>query len=243
MPAELLRDLFQSSDVRPARRLSMVPVSIGAHIAAALAMLIIPLAAEVEPPTPAPLARPAFMKARAIPPAPAPVSTGTPVTSTHAAIIPTSAPDSIAPERPSDDPVEGAIPGPPSPGPVGVTSGIQGGDLTTGAPPAPPPPPPPPQPPALVRAGHGVREPKKIVNVMPEYPSIARSSRIEGMVILEAVIDERGVVDRIRILKSVTLLDGAAIDAVRRWRYTPTLLNGVPVSVLMTITVNFTLNQ
>jgi protein TonB len=60
-------------------------------------------------------------------------------------------------------------------------------------------------------------------------------------VILEAVINERGVVERLRVLKSVPLLDAAAMDAVSRWRYTPTLLNGTPVAVLMTITINFTL--
>jgi protein TonB len=49
------------------------------------------------------------------------------------------------------------------------------------------------------------------------------------------------VVERLKVLKSVPLLDAAAIDAVSRWRYTPTLLNGTPVAVLMTITINFTL--
>ena len=66
---------------------------------------------------------------------------------------------------------------------------------------------------------------------------------MQGVVILEAVINERGTIERVRVLKSVPLLDGAAIAAVKDWRYTPTLLNGVPVSVLMTITVNFTLQD
>ena len=56
---------------------------------------------------------------------------------------------------------------------------------------------------------------------------------------LEATIDVRGQVDAIRVLKSPPLLDQAAIDAVRQWRFTPTLLNGVPVPVIMTVTVNF----
>ena len=63
------------------------------------------------------------------------------------------------------------------------------------------------------------------------------------MVILEAVINERGTIERVKVLKSVPLLDAAAIAAVKEWRYTPTLLNGVPISVLMTITMNFTLQD
>jgi protein TonB len=89
--------------------------------------------------------------------------------------------------------------------------------------------------------GQGVREPRKIVDATPVYPTLALSVKVEGAVILEAVINERGVVERLKVLKSVPLLDAAAIDAVSRWRYTPTLLNGTPVSVLMTITINFTL--
>jgi protein TonB len=92
-----------------------------------------------------------------------------------------------------------------------------------------------------VRVGQGVREPRKIVDARPVYPALALSVKIQGAVILEAVINERGGVERVRVLKSIPLLDAAAIDAVSRWRYTPTLLNGTPVAVLMTITINFTL--
>jgi protein TonB len=79
--------------------------------------------------------------------------------------------------------------------------------------------------------------------VPPDYPAIARAARVQGAVILEAVLDERGKVDRVRVLRSIPLLDEAALGAVRQWRYTPTLLNGVPVPVLMTITVHFTLHE
>ncbi len=61
--------------------------------------------------------------------------------------------------------------------------------------------------------------------------------------VLEALIDEQGRVGGVRVMKSVPLLDGAAVDAVRTWRYTPTLLNGVPVSVLMTVKVTFSLQR
>jgi len=64
---------------------------------------------------------------------------------------------------------------------------------------------------------------------------------VEGVVILEAVIGEDGSVRDVRLLRSVPLLDGAAMDAIRQWRFSPTLLNGQPVPVVMTITVAFKL--
>jgi protein TonB len=61
------------------------------------------------------------------------------------------------------------------------------------------------------------------------------------VVILEAVIDAQGRVESVRVLRSIALLDQAAADAVRQWRFTPTLLNGEPVPIVMTVTVNFAL--
>ena len=65
---------------------------------------------------------------------------------------------------------------------------------------------------------------------------------MSGTVVLEAVIAEDGRVEDVRVLRSIRLLDDAAADAVRQWRFTPTLLNGTPVRVLMTVTVSFALN-
>jgi protein TonB len=65
---------------------------------------------------------------------------------------------------------------------------------------------------------------------------------VQGIVILECRIDPRGEVVDVKVLRGVPLLDAAAVDAVRQWRYAPTLLNGVPVSVIMTVTVNFRLS-
>ena len=73
------------------------------------------------------------------------------------------------------------------------------------------------------------------------YPPIAQSARVQGVVILEATIGPDGKVQDVRVLRSIPLLDAAAIEAVRQWQYTPTLLNNVPVPVIMTVTVNFTL--
>lgn len=92
-----------------------------------------------------------------------------------------------------------------------------------------------------VRIGSGIQAPAKIRDVPPVYPPIAQASRVQGVVIIEAVIDEMGQVADARVLRSIPLLDQAALEAVRQWQYTPTLLNGQPKAVLMTLTVNFKL--
>jgi periplasmic protein TonB len=93
-----------------------------------------------------------------------------------------------------------------------------------------------------VRVGGSIRQPQKIHHVAPVYPEIARSARVSGIVILEALLAEDGTVRDVRVLRSVPLLDAAAVAAVREWRFTPTLLNGTPVPVVMTVTVAFNLN-
>jgi TonB family protein len=149
------------------------------------------------------------------------------------AAAPVQAPSEIKPETGIEAPeggvsggVEGGVPG-------GVVGGVVGG-----LPEAPPPPPPPVAP---VRVGGNIRPPTKIKNVNPVYPSIAQSARVQGVVIVEATIGPDGKVSDARVLRSIPLLDQAALDAVRQWVFTPTLLNGVPVPVIMTVTVNFTL--
>lgn len=86
-----------------------------------------------------------------------------------------------------------------------------------------------------------MRPPSKIRDAAPVYPAIAQAARVEGTVIIDAVIDEQGRVQSARVLRSIPLLDEAALTAVREWAYTPTLLNGVPVPVVMTVTVTFRL--
>jgi len=92
-----------------------------------------------------------------------------------------------------------------------------------------------------LRIGGVIKPPTKIVNVNPVYPEEAKDAKVQGVVIIEAVIDEAGAVKEAWVLKSVPLLDEPALEAVRHWRYEPTLLNGVPKAVRMTVTVNFTL--
>jgi TonB family protein len=117
----------------------------------------------------------------------------------------------------------------------GVVGGVVGGLAE-----APPPPPPPGVP---IRVGGNIRPPQKIKHVNPQYPSIAQSARVQGVVIIEATISATGDVSNARVLRSIPLLDQAALDAVRQWQFQPTLFNGSPVAVIMTVTVQFTLSN
>jgi TonB family protein len=93
---------------------------------------------------------------------------------------------------------------------------------------------------AAVRPGGRIMEPKKIKDVQPVYPAIAQSARVSGVVTIEATIGADGKVVDAKVVRSMPLLDQAALDAVRQWEYLPTMLNGVPVPVLVTVTINFT---
>jgi protein TonB len=95
----------------------------------------------------------------------------------------------------------------------------------------------------LVRADVDVQPPRKLAGANPAYPQLAQVTHAEGTVVLECTIGTDGRVRDVRITRSHPLFDAAALEAVLTWRYTPTLLNGVPVSVLMTVTVVFRLNR
>ena len=131
---------------------------------------------------------------------------------------------SLSPERPTGNGV-----------PDGVANSV---GIATPQPP--PPPPPAQQKPVRLSA---VDMPRKLHDVSPVYPQIALRANIEGVVIVEAVIAVDGSVRDARILRSVALLDRAALDAVRQWRYAPTRLNGVAVPVIVTVTVQFRLQR
>jgi protein TonB len=183
------------------------------------------LTAFVVPPTP--------------PPAPVPPPPVRPAAPSHTFdpnIAPTSAPDTI--------PTEPIVIGPPpAPGvPTGLSVGPPGDPsamLSTGrgltiidTPP---------QKPSPLRVGGTVLPPARLVYVPPVYPSLAQTARVEGEVVLEATIDETGAVRDVIVRTSVPLLDRAAIDAVSKWRYSPTRLNGQAVPVIMQVRVRFSL--
>ena len=96
---------------------------------------------------------------------------------------------------------------------------------------------------APLRIGGDIAAPAKIRDVRPVYPQEARDANVQGIVIVEAIINRDGSVRDAQVLRSVDMLDDAALDAVLQWRYTPTLHNGEPVEVIMTVTVNFTLSR
>lgn len=129
------------------------------------------------------------------------------------------------------------------PGPVDTTGidGIIGGDIGQIAVDAPPLVLPAPAGPLVV--GGRIKPPARTKYVAPQYPDIAQKAKLQGVVILEAVIGADGKVEQARVLRSLPLLDEAALAAVRAWEYTPTLLNGQPTPVIMTVTVQFRLSQ
>ena len=94
-----------------------------------------------------------------------------------------------------------------------------------------------------VRAVGDIKPPTLIKSVEPVYPEIARQAQVEGSVIVEARTDEKGNVDNVRILRSIPLLDQAAIDAVRQWKYEPAIINGKPQGVVFTVIVRFMLKS
>jgi serine/threonine-protein kinase len=95
--------------------------------------------------------------------------------------------------------------------------------------------------PSPVRVGGTIKAPEQTKRVSPPYPPEAQAAGVQGVVIMEATIGVDGKVTDVRVLRSIPLLDQAAMDAVRQWEYAPTAVNGIAVPVVMTVTVNFTL--
>jgi periplasmic protein TonB len=104
---------------------------------------------------------------------------------------------------------------------------------------APPPPPKPAQ--TIVKLGGKVAEARLTNRVQPNYPALARQARITGVVVLHAIIAKDGTISQLEVISGHPLLVQAALDAVKQWRYQPEVLNGDPVEVDTTITVNFQL--
>jgi periplasmic protein TonB len=142
----------------------------------------------------------------------------------------------------------GVVGGVPGGVPGGSMGGVLGGIIGSVPSAAPPPPPPPPVvkkevTPQRIKVGGNVQQAMLISQPRPMYPPLAKQARIQGVVELNAVIGKDGTVGSLSVVKGHPLLVQAAIDAVKQWRYKPTLLNGEPVEVQTTIDVNFTLSQ
>jgi len=122
----------------------------------------------------------------------------------------------------------------------GVFGGIPGQGLIGGQGPALPPPPKAVAP-TRIKQGGQVTAASIITQTHPVYPPLARQARIQGTVVLHAIIDKDGKVAQLEVVSGHPLLVQAALDAVKQWRYKPTLLNGDPVEVDTTIQVTFTM--
>lgn len=249
---------------RPRRRWLSLPAAIMIH-AAAFGVFMLSSYWQVEA-VPAPMTNEVFFVSAAPPPPPPPLGSGKPATTKPEVkpevkpATPQQAvqPDDVAdlkPAAPSQSPVVNDIAGlPPGGDPRGVREGgVDGGDPDFGVPhstgpvgPAVPVAVPAPEPvnDAPIQVGGAVLKPEVIVRTEPRYTELGRKARVEGVVILRAVIDERGYVTDVRILRGQPMgLDQAAVDAVRTWRFKPATLHGQPVKVYFNLTVNFTLQR
>ena len=217
-----------------------VPISIGLHLLALFLFFVIPLTAKIVLPMVS-VDLPDYVRLAPMPPppveaAPAPAPARALAPSPVAPSIPTTAPPRILDEVPppayaSVGPPDATAGLPPGSG-EGLGAGVSAPAMVM---------PPPAKPPAQVRVADLPVPPRKIADARPVYPDIARHARREGTVVMEAVLDPTGRVTQLRVIQSVPLLDQAAVDAVRQWRYTPSTYGGHPVSVLMTITIRFKL--
>jgi protein TonB len=195
---------------------------------------VVMLFAVVEPPPPVPQPVPPSLKrepTREMKPvgAPSPAPPAPPAGDPAAAAAPVEAPASVTPETGNEGRIAGVVGGAPT---GGIEGGVVGGTGRTASAPGPPGP-------AVVRVGAGMKPPKKIKDVKPEYSTVASSARVHGSVVIELTISAEGKVQDAKVLVSVPLLDQAALEAVRQWEYEPSRLNGVAVAVVMTVVVNF----
>jgi periplasmic protein TonB len=141
---------------------------------------------------------------------------------------------------PPDTGGAGVIGGVPGGIPGGQVGGVLGGIIGGGAPVASVAPPPP-LAKRIIRVGGNLKPPRPIFAPAPKYPTIAKEAKIQGTVMIDAIIDEQGNVVQAHILSGPGLLLGAALEAVNSWKYEPTRLNGEPISVQMHVEVHFVL--
>lgn len=219
-----------------ARQWQTVLVSVAAHVVAVFLLVVVPLLAFDGLPSLKSTVKfvAVEMKVPPTPPAPAPVSP-TVANPQPSDGPPLSAPDVISAERPAPAAPSFGTPG--VQGAVGLPTSVLVGTSTNML----PPPTVPPE--TIIRPGGNVQPPQRVSYVRPDYPPVALAARVSGSVFIEAIIGTDGLVRDARVIKSIPLLDDAALKAVRQWRYTPTRLNGVPVAVVMTVTVTFAMDS
>lgn len=241
--------LESASEHESARRPATVTLSIGLHLLVLFVLAVVPLIYTEALPMAA--IRGVFIESPPPPPAPRStvkiVSVRRVVTQIHegSIVMPSEIPHRIAritddswPPQGFNGDVLGVEGGVPNGQPGGAWRSILG-DKTT--PPLPIPPKEESKPPARMVVGGRVQQANLIYAPRPIYPSLAKLTRVQGEVVLDAIISKDGRVENLELQSGHPLLVPAAVEAVRQWRYKPTLLNGQPVEVMTRITVNFSL--
>jgi periplasmic protein TonB len=243
--------LLPEHDVNARRKGGTFLTSLVVHAILIACVILIPLLFFEEAlPAPGEVLRAFFVQPAELappppPPPPPPAAGARPVAKAPAAprptepakfVAPIEVPEEIRPDDLSLDlggaeggvagGVEGGVPG-------GVLGGIVGGLPQNAAPPPAP----------VVRVGGSVKPPKLVKQVAPEYPALAMQARLQAVVIVEAYVGTDGRVKSAKVLRGAPLFDDPALSAVRQWRYAPLLLNGVPTEFVLTVTLNFKLQQ
>ena len=229
MPHELFGDVtLRPSSVR-SRRSPVVVFSILVHVAALIALCIVPLLATDTLPTPRRVID-YFLPHEVMPAVVAPRSDSAPSNGTAA---PLDAPTGIGAEtgrRGHDGGLGRAVRRSPERSKACRAAAASRRASPAGADRADP---------AVLRDPHAAEARRRGADLSGDRAA----AHAEGLVIIEATIDVHGNVTAVRVLRSQPLLEQAALDAVRQWKFTPTLLNGVPTPIIMTVTVNFTLRM
>jgi protein TonB len=237
---DLITDKVQHA---PRHQAVSLLVSVTAQVMIAATILMVTLLV-IESPVPRAAMMMAFVAAPPPPPPPPPPKAPEPARQAASKPVPTTGaapvqpPKQILPEALPVDVDDEELDGVPG----GVVGGVIGG-LEPLMPPPPPPPPPPAAPRGPVRVGGQIKEPALIYRVEPVYPGVAVSANVEGTVILEAIVGEDGLVESVRVLRSVTVLDRPALEAVKQWRYSPVILNGKPEKFILTVAITFRLER
>jgi periplasmic protein TonB len=220
--------------------------SIVLHATVLAAVVVLPLLRADDLPSPAAMTRAFFVQPELSPPPPPPAPRA--MTAPRSAPVPrptamAATVDVPAEVKPEETPAASAPAveahaedGVPGGAEQRVPGGIIGGVIGAKAEPVP-------QTPSQVRVGIDVKEPRKLKDAAPVYPAVAARGNVEGVVLLEVAIRPDGRVGDVRVLRGIPLLDSAAVAAVRKWVFTPTLFRGVPVGVTMTVPVRFSLKN
>jgi periplasmic protein TonB len=241
--------LLELSDTRPPKPIRKVFVSVGLHLVVLTVIILIPLyftdALDLTqfsqtflvapPPPPPPPPPPSRAVAKAAPPRQVFVTQGKLLAPTaipqHVAMLKEEA---LAPDIGGGEGVEGGVPG-------GQLGGVIGGVISSARANVPPP-----IPAAVsrkpVRVGGRVKPPRLLHQVAPIYPVLAKQTRIQGIVQIDAIIDAEGNVVEMQAVSGPPLLIPAALHAVSQWKYEPTYLNDQPIAIQFVVTVTFQLN-